>query len=122
MRCEEQVSNVYFCFLFCSREFTHRVKSVSMSKFTLKEVEALQKGGNQVTKHARFCCILILLSDEVINLLLQRAREIFLKDWDLQRMMLPDNRSDKRTLCCLISNNDRATINFVFSFQQYRKD
>ncbi|KAM0953904.1 putative Arf GTPase activating protein [Dioscorea sansibarensis] len=58
-----------FVCIICSgihREFTHRVKSVSMSKFTLKEVEALQKGGNQ------------------------RAREIFLKDWDLQRMMLPD--------------------------------
>ncbi|XP_039127985.1 probable ADP-ribosylation factor GTPase-activating protein AGD14 isoform X3 [Dioscorea cayenensis subsp. rotundata] len=54
------------------REFTHRVKSVSMSKFTLKEVEALQKGGNQ------------------------RAREIFLKDWDLQRMMLPDNSNTEK--------------------------
>lgn len=31
-----------------SREFTHRVKSVSMSKFTSQEVEALQNGGNQV--------------------------------------------------------------------------
>ncbi|KAH7677512.1 putative GTPase-activating protein [Dioscorea alata] len=54
------------------REFTHRVKSVSMSKFTLKEVEALQKGGNQ------------------------RSREIFLKDWDLQRMMLPDNSNTEK--------------------------
>ncbi|KAJ4969913.1 hypothetical protein NE237_003012 [Protea cynaroides] len=49
------------------REFTHRVKSVSMAKFTSKEVEALQKGGNQ------------------------RAREIYLKDWDLQRQRLPDS-------------------------------
>ena len=32
----------------CSREFTHRVKSVSMAKFTSQEVEALQNGGNQV--------------------------------------------------------------------------
>lgn len=32
----------------CSREFTHRVKSVSMSTFSTQEVEALQKGGNQV--------------------------------------------------------------------------
>lgn len=31
-----------------SREFTHRVKSVSMSKFTSQEVEVLQNGGNQV--------------------------------------------------------------------------
>ncbi|XP_042513406.1 probable ADP-ribosylation factor GTPase-activating protein AGD14 isoform X3 [Macadamia integrifolia] len=49
------------------REFTHRVKSVSMAKFTSQEVEALQKGGNQ------------------------RAREIYLKDWDLQRQRLPDS-------------------------------
>ncbi|XP_072954205.1 probable ADP-ribosylation factor GTPase-activating protein AGD14 [Typha angustifolia] len=49
------------------REFTHRVKSVSMAKFTKQEVEALQNGGNQ------------------------RAREIFLKGWDIQRMRLPNN-------------------------------
>ncbi|XP_050223655.1 probable ADP-ribosylation factor GTPase-activating protein AGD14 isoform X2 [Mercurialis annua] len=59
-----------FICITCSgihREFTHRVKSVSMSKFTSQEVEALQNGGNQ------------------------RAREIYLKDWDLQRQRLPDN-------------------------------
>ncbi|XP_022743245.1 probable ADP-ribosylation factor GTPase-activating protein AGD14 [Durio zibethinus] len=59
-----------FVCMTCSgihREFTHRVKSVSMSKFTSKEVEALQNGGNQ------------------------RAREIYLKDWDLQRQRLPDS-------------------------------
>ncbi|GFZ09376.1 ARF GAP-like zinc finger-containing protein ZIGA4 [Actinidia rufa] len=33
------------------REFTHRVKSVSMAKFTSQEVEALQKGGNQNLRH-----------------------------------------------------------------------
>ncbi|WCJ27655.1 ARF GAP-like zinc finger-containing protein ZIGA4 [Euphorbia peplus] len=49
------------------REFTHRVKSVSMSKFTSQEVEALQNGGNQ------------------------RARELYLRDWDQQRQRLPDN-------------------------------
>lgn len=49
------------------REFTHRVKSVSMAKFTSQEVEALQNGGNQ------------------------RAREIYLRDWDLQRPRLPDS-------------------------------
>ncbi|XP_031498716.1 probable ADP-ribosylation factor GTPase-activating protein AGD14 [Nymphaea colorata] len=47
------------------REFTHRVKSVSMAKFTSQEVEALQRGGNQ------------------------RAREIYLKDWDTQRLGFP---------------------------------
>lgn len=59
-----------FVCIACSgihREFTHRVKSVSMSKFTSQEVEALQKGGNQ------------------------RAREIYLKEWDLQRQRLPDS-------------------------------
>ncbi|KAE8710935.1 Glutaredoxin-C3 [Hibiscus syriacus] len=30
-----------------SREFTHKVKSVSMAKFTSQEVAALQEGGNQ---------------------------------------------------------------------------
>ncbi|KAL9323654.1 hypothetical protein ACSQ67_008511 [Phaseolus vulgaris] len=49
------------------REFTHRVKSVSMAKFTSQEVDALQSGGNQ------------------------RAREIYLKNWDFQRQRLPDN-------------------------------
>ncbi|KAL0316681.1 UNVERIFIED_CONTAM: putative ADP-ribosylation factor GTPase-activating protein AGD14 [Sesamum radiatum] len=52
--------------LFC-REFTHRVKSVSMSKFTSQEVDALQKGGNQ------------------------RARDLFLKAWDPHKLRLTDN-------------------------------
>ncbi|XP_055807189.1 probable ADP-ribosylation factor GTPase-activating protein AGD14 isoform X2 [Solanum dulcamara] len=59
-----------FVCMTCSgihREFTHRVKSVSMSKFTSQEVEALQKGGNQ------------------------RAREIYLKSWDTQSQWLPNN-------------------------------
>ncbi|XP_058078745.1 probable ADP-ribosylation factor GTPase-activating protein AGD14 isoform X2 [Magnolia sinica] len=54
------------------REFTHRVKSVSMAKFTSQEVDALQRGGNQ------------------------RAREIFLKDWDTQRQRLPDSNNADR--------------------------
>uniref|UniRef100_M4DQ16 Arf-GAP domain-containing protein n=1 Tax=Brassica campestris TaxID=3711 RepID=M4DQ16_BRACM len=54
------------------REFTHRVKSVSMSKFTSQEVEVLQNGGNQ------------------------RAREIYLKNWDHQRQRLPDNSNAER--------------------------
>ena len=37
-----------------SREFTHRVKSVSMAKFSPEEVTALQAGGNEV-------CIVMLL-------------------------------------------------------------
>lgn len=59
-----------FICIACSgvhREFTHRVKSVSMAKFTTQEVEALQRGGNQ------------------------RARELFLKDWDVLRTKFPDN-------------------------------
>ncbi|KAJ4915085.1 putative ADP-ribosylation factor GTPase-activating protein AGD14 [Raphanus sativus] len=54
------------------REFTHRVKSVSMSTFTSQEVEVLQNGGNQ------------------------RAREIYLKNWDHQRQRLPDNSNAER--------------------------
>ncbi|WJX25826.1 hypothetical protein P8452_14823 [Trifolium repens] len=50
------------------REFTHRVKSVSMAKFTSQEVTALQEGGNQ------------------------RAREIYFKEWDAQRNSFPDSR------------------------------
>ncbi|TKY46355.1 ADP-ribosylation factor GTPase-activating protein AGD14 [Spatholobus suberectus] len=59
-----------FICMTCSgihREFTHRVKSVSMAKFTSQEVDALQNGGNQ------------------------RAREIYLKNWDFHRQRLPDN-------------------------------
>nr|GMD48053.1 probable ADP-ribosylation factor GTPase-activating protein AGD14 [Ipomoea batatas] len=59
-----------FVCMTCSgihREFTHRVKSVSMAKFTSQEVESLQNGGNQ------------------------RARETFLKNWDPQRQRLPAN-------------------------------
>ncbi|KAI4376629.1 hypothetical protein MLD38_014371 [Melastoma candidum] len=48
------------------REFSHRVKSISMAKFTSQEVSALQGGGNQ------------------------RAKDIYLKDWDSQRNSLPD--------------------------------
>uniref|UniRef100_A0A0D9VTH3 Arf-GAP domain-containing protein n=1 Tax=Leersia perrieri TaxID=77586 RepID=A0A0D9VTH3_9ORYZ len=59
-----------FVCISCSgihREFTHRVKSVSMSTFTTQEVEALQNGGNQ------------------------RAKESFLKEFDAQNLRLPDS-------------------------------
>ncbi|XP_014505475.1 probable ADP-ribosylation factor GTPase-activating protein AGD14 isoform X2 [Vigna radiata var. radiata] len=49
------------------REFTHRVKSISMAKFTAQEVSALQEGGNQ------------------------RAKEIYFKEWDPQRNSFPDS-------------------------------
>ncbi|BAF18065.1 Os05g0534800 [Oryza sativa Japonica Group] len=51
------------------REFTHRVKSISMAKFTSQEVSALQEGGNE------------------------RGKEIYLKHWDFQGQPLPDIRS-----------------------------
>ncbi|CAL1414457.1 unnamed protein product [Linum trigynum] len=54
------------------REFTHRVKSISMAKFTSQEVAALQEGGN---KH---------------------AREVLLKDWDAQRNSSPDSSNVDR--------------------------
>ncbi|KAJ4847584.1 hypothetical protein Tsubulata_033378 [Turnera subulata] len=54
------------------REFTHRVKSVSMAKFTSQEVTSLQEGGNQ------------------------RAREIYFKEWDPQRQSAPDSSNVDR--------------------------
>ncbi|KAL5052585.1 hypothetical protein RYX36_033267 [Vicia faba] len=54
------------------REFTHRVKSVSMAKFTAQEVGALQEGGNQ------------------------HAKEIFFKEWDPQTHSLPDSNNVDR--------------------------
>ncbi|GMI81171.1 NSP (nuclear shuttle protein)-interacting GTPase [Hibiscus trionum] len=55
------------------REFTHRVKSVSMAKFTEEELSALQAGGNE------------------------RARQIYFKTWDPQRNSFP-NSSDLQML------------------------
>ncbi|KAL9995928.1 putative Arf GTPase activating protein [Helianthus debilis subsp. tardiflorus] len=54
------------------REFTHRVKSVSMAKFTTQEVSALQGGGNA------------------------SAKEIYFKEWDAQRQSLPDSSKVER--------------------------
>lgn len=54
------------------REFTHRVKSVSMAKFTSQEVAALQGGGNK------------------------RARDIYFKEWDSQRQSAPDSSNVER--------------------------
>ncbi|KAF8400763.1 hypothetical protein HHK36_014063 [Tetracentron sinense] len=48
------------------REFTHRVKSISMAKFTSQEVNSLQGGGNE------------------------RAKEVYFKEWDPQRHSVPD--------------------------------
>ncbi|KAL2929320.1 putative ADP-ribosylation factor GTPase-activating protein AGD14 [Bienertia sinuspersici] len=53
------------------REFTHRVKSVSMAKFTPQEITSLQAGGNE------------------------RAKEIYFKDWDSQRPV-PDSSNVDR--------------------------
>lgn len=54
------------------REFTHRVKSVSMAKFTSQEVSALQEGGNE------------------------HAREIYFKEWDPHRHSFPDSSNIDR--------------------------
>ncbi|KAK7320007.1 hypothetical protein RJT34_04736 [Clitoria ternatea] len=54
------------------REFTHRVKSISMAKFNAQEVSALQEGGNQ------------------------RAKEIYFKEWDPQHHSLPDSSNVDR--------------------------
>uniref|UniRef100_A0A2K2A7Q5 Arf-GAP domain-containing protein n=1 Tax=Populus trichocarpa TaxID=3694 RepID=A0A2K2A7Q5_POPTR len=53
-------------------EFTHRVKSISMAKFNAEEVSALQAGGNE------------------------RARQIFLKEWNPQRNQLPDSSNQQK--------------------------
>ncbi|KAK4355435.1 hypothetical protein RND71_024406 [Anisodus tanguticus] len=50
------------------REFTHRVKSVSMARFSEEEVSALEAGGNE------------------------RAKEIYFKAWDPYRNSYPDPR------------------------------
>ncbi|KAL2584098.1 hypothetical protein AAZV13_14G110300 [Glycine max] len=49
------------------REFTHRVKSVSMAKFTPEEVTALQAGSNE------------------------RAKQIYFKEWNPLRHSYPDS-------------------------------
>ncbi|KAL6215190.1 hypothetical protein ACLB2K_014621 [Fragaria x ananassa] len=49
------------------REFTHRVKSVSMAKFTAEEVNSLQAGGNE------------------------RARQVYFKEFDPQHHSFPDS-------------------------------
>lgn len=54
------------------REFTHRVKSVSMAKFTSQEVSFLQQGGNE------------------------KAKEIYFKEFDPQRHQLPDSSNVDR--------------------------
>ncbi|TYG46607.1 hypothetical protein ES288_D11G269100v1 [Gossypium darwinii] len=81
-----------FVCMACSgihREFTHRVKSVSMSKFISQEVEALQNGGNQ------------------------RARDIYLKDWDMQKQRLPDSSNP---------NKIREFIKNVYVDRKYTSD
>ncbi|KAE9609206.1 putative Arf GTPase activating protein [Lupinus albus] len=59
-------------FMNYSREFTHRVKSVSMAKFTPEEVSALEAGGNE------------------------RAKQIYFKEWDSQRHSYPDSNNMHR--------------------------
>ncbi|XWS11885.1 hypothetical protein CRYUN_Cryun37aG0039800 [Craigia yunnanensis] len=49
------------------REFTHRVKSISMVTFTSEEVIGLRGGGNG------------------------RAKEVYFKEWDSQRQFVPEN-------------------------------
>lgn len=78
---------------YYSREFTHRVKSVSMAKFTTQEVEALQKGGNQVKQIATIFFIQgYRLYHYKPAMVFQLAREHFLTNWDMQRMRFPNSR------------------------------
>ncbi|XP_011019713.1 PREDICTED: uncharacterized protein LOC105122345 isoform X2 [Populus euphratica] len=73
----QYVCKTFFTFVCknCSgihREFTHRVKSISTAKFNAEEVSALQAGGNE------------------------RARQIFLKEWNPQRNQLPDSSNQQK--------------------------
>ncbi|CAN6346059.1 unnamed protein product [Urochloa humidicola] len=52
------------------REFSHRVKSISMAKFTSQEVSALQEGGNEC------------------------AKEIYFKHWDFQGPVIDSSDVD----------------------------
>ncbi|GLT67706.1 hypothetical protein SLA2020_399950 [Shorea laevis] len=54
------------------REFSHRVKSVSLATFSSEEVSALQKGGNKP------------------------AKDVFFKDWKPGRHSIPDNSNAER--------------------------
>nr|XP_029118962.1 probable ADP-ribosylation factor GTPase-activating protein AGD14 isoform X2 [Elaeis guineensis] len=54
------------------REFTHRVKSISMAKFTSQEVNALQEAGNE------------------------HARGVYFKEWDPHRHSFPDSSNIDR--------------------------
>jgi hypothetical protein len=128
-----------FCGFFCSREFSHRVKSISLAKFTAGEVQALQEGGNEVRIYKQplairilglfmflksaqvpavgegeilqqetsrislsyatsslLCHLLVCWAAAVLFLycecFLQRARDLYFKDWDPARNPLPDNR------------------------------
>ncbi|GAQ90562.1 GTPase-activating protein [Klebsormidium nitens] len=54
------------------REFTHRIKSMSMSSWTSDEVRALEEGGNET------------------------ARQIYFKDWDPSKFPMPDNSNPER--------------------------
>ncbi|XP_028791658.1 probable ADP-ribosylation factor GTPase-activating protein AGD14 [Neltuma alba] len=56
----------------CRREFNHRVKSVSMAKFSAEEVTALQAGGNE------------------------KAKQKYFKDWDPHRHSYPDTNNIPR--------------------------
>lgn len=44
-----------------SREFSHRIKSISMAKFTAAEVAALQAGGNEVKSKRRIVAVQVFL-------------------------------------------------------------
>ncbi|OWM86647.1 hypothetical protein CDL15_Pgr015682 [Punica granatum] len=84
------------------REFTHRVKSVSIAKFTTDEVSALQAGGNEVNFLARlstssdltnivFCFPIFLFSLALLEILVKRVRQIYFKEWDPHCNSQPDN-------------------------------
>lgn len=62
-----------------SREFTHRVKSVSMAKFNEEEIAALQAGGNEVRLKAKTALIFCFSSIEcdVYTILTESEGDLF---------------------------------------------
>ncbi|KAG2409322.1 ADP-ribosylation factor GTPase-activating protein [Vigna angularis] len=81
-------------FIF-DREFTHRVKSVSMAKFSPEEVSALQAGGNE------------------------RANQVDLKEWDALRNSKPDSKYPHKVFASSNIQKLREFIKYVYVERRY---
>lgn len=70
-------ANVHYIKSNFSREYTHRVKSVSMAKFTSQEVSALQGGGNEVYMQSSLYTNVFMKYIEFLHWLLLPCYAIF---------------------------------------------